>query len=109
MSYDYYTFTHSINVCVFSVALANQIGLHGRAELHDFAVGALLHDLGESEIPKPILNKTGALTAEEMEIMRSHVIRGENILLEKGQMSATRMLPVSLHDERLDGTGYPGA
>ncbi|MGH9427520.1 MAG: HD-GYP domain-containing protein [Terriglobia bacterium] len=107
MSYDYYTFTHSINVSAFTVALANEAGVTNRQELYDLATGALLHDIGKSEIPKEILNKTGPLTAEEMEVMKSHVVRGEKILQVKEGMTASRMLPVSLHHERLSGRGYP--
>ena len=100
MSYDYYTFTHSINVCVFSVALANDTGLANRSELYVLAVGTLLHDIGKSEIPKAILNKRGPLTPEEMDVMKTHVVRGEKLLAEKSHMNAVRMLPVSLHHER---------
>lgn len=109
MSYDYYTFTHSINVSAFTIALANEAGVTNRQELYDLATGALLHDIGKSEIPKEILNKTGPLTTEEMDVMKSHVVRGEKILLEKEGMTASRMLPVSLHHERLSGRGYPRA
>jgi HD-GYP domain-containing protein (c-di-GMP phosphodiesterase class II) len=109
MSYDYYTFTHSINVSTFTVALANEAGVVNRQELYDLGTGALLHDIGKSEIPKEILNKTGPLTAEEMEVMKSHVIRGEKLLGMKEGMSPSRMLPVSLHHEKLSGRGYPRA
>lgn len=109
MSYDYYTFTHSINVSTFTVALANEAGITNRQELYDLATGALLHDIGKSEIPKEILNNTGSLSADEMEVMRSHVVMGERILQDKGGMSSTRMLPVSLHHEKLNGRGYPRA
>ena len=107
MSHDYYTFTHSINVCVFTVALANQIGLDDKKDLHDLATGALLHDIGKSEIPKEILTKSGPLTPEEFEVMKTHVVLGEKILSEKSHMNAQRMLAVSLHHERADGKGYP--
>ena len=109
MSYDYYTFTHSINVSTFTVALANEVGVTNRQELYGLATGALLHDIGKSEIPKEILNKSGPLTPEEMEVMKLHVVRGENILLAKEGMTASRMLPVSLHHEKLSGRGYPRA
>jgi len=109
MSYDYYTFTHSINVSTFTVALANEAGVTNRQELYELGTGALLHDIGKSEIPKEILNKSGPLTPEEMEVMKLHVIRGENILLAKEGMTASRMLPVSLHHEKLSGRGYPRA
>jgi len=107
MSYDYYTFTHSINVSTFTVALSNEAGVTNRQELYDLATGALLHDIGKSEIPKVILNKTGPLTAEEMDVMKTHVVCGENILQVKEGMTASRMLPVSLHHEKLSGRGYP--
>lgn len=109
MSYDYYTFTHSINVSAFTIALANEAGVTNRQELYDLATGALLHDIGKSEIPKEILSKTGPLTAEEMEVMKSHVVCGETILQVKEGMTAARMLPVSLHHEKLGGRGYPRA
>lgn len=109
MSYDYYTFTHSINVSTFTVALANEVGVTHRQELYELATGALLHDIGKGEIPKEILNKTGPLTIEEMELMKSHVVRGEMILQAKEGMTASRMLPVSMHHEKLSGRGYPRA
>jgi putative nucleotidyltransferase with HDIG domain len=109
MSYDYYTFTHSINVSTFTVALANEAGITNREELYELATGALLHDIGKSEIPKELLNNTGPLGAEEMNVMRSHVVLGERILQDKPGMSSARMLPVSLHHEKLNGRGYPRA
>src|SRR5262249_4809572 len=51
MSTDYYTFTHSMNVCVFTIALASNLGVKPQHELNDLATGALLHDIGKSEIP----------------------------------------------------------
>jgi HD-GYP domain-containing protein (c-di-GMP phosphodiesterase class II) len=108
MSTDYYTYTHSINVCVFGVTLARHIGLADR-ELKEYAVGALLHDLGKAEIAKDLLTRTGPLTAEEMEDMRKHVVIGEQILRDHHDLSATAMIPVSQHHEKMDGTGYPRA
>ncbi len=107
MSTDYYTFTHSMNVCVFTIALASNLGVKSQHELNDLATGALLHDIGKSEIPKNLLNKEGALSGEEMALMKQHVILGEKILGENPGMNAARMLPVSLHHEKLDGRGYP--
>ena len=109
MSYDYYTFTHSINVSTFTVALANEAGVTNRQELYELGTGALLHDIGKSEIPKDILSKAGPLTPEEMDVMKTHVIRGEKLLVSKDGMTASRMLPVSLHHEKLNGRGYPRA
>src|SRR5690606_1196886 len=42
--YDQYTFAHSVNVCIFSVALGKKLGLT-RDMLFELGVGALMHDL----------------------------------------------------------------
>lgn len=106
MATDYYTYTHSINVCVFVVAMAHQCRVD-RADIRELAVGALLHDLGKSRVPKDLLNKTGDLTPDELEVMRKHVEWGEALLAQHTQLSPVVMLPVALHHEKLDGSGYP--
>jgi len=107
MSYDYYTYTHSLNVCVFAVALAHHIGFFSRNELNDLASGALLHDVGKSQVPKEILAKAGKLTAQEMDIVKTHVVLGEQLLADNARMTPSRILPLALHHERMDGSGYP--
>lgn len=106
MATDYYTYTHSINVCVFVVALAHQAGV-ARADIGELAVGALLHDLGKSQLPHDLLNKTTALTNEEFDVMKRHVEWGEQLVVQHGRFSPEVLLPVSLHHEKLDGSGYP--
>jgi putative nucleotidyltransferase with HDIG domain len=107
MSYDYYTFTHCVNVCVFSVALANQVGRFTREQIEALATGALMHDIGKSEIPKEILNKPGRLTAEEFDVMKQHVIFGEKIMMETHKMSPDNLVSMAQHHERTNGQGYP--
>jgi putative nucleotidyltransferase with HDIG domain len=107
MSYDYYTFTHCINVCVLSVALANQLGLSRQEDLNNLANGALLHDIGKSEIPKEILNKPGPLTADEFGIMKQHVVFGEKIITENHKLDGDSILAVAQHHEKANGKGYP--
>jgi len=107
MSTDYYTFTHSMNVCVFTIALASRVGVPLQQELNDLATGTLLHDIGKTEVPKSLLNKAGPLSPEEMAVMKQHVVWGEKILAENPRMTPARMLPVSLHHEKLNGKGYP--
>jgi len=64
-SYDYYTYTHSVNVCTIGLALAEQVGMRSQTELMDFGVGAIFHDVGKTKIPSSILRKRGPLTDEE--------------------------------------------
>jgi HD-GYP domain-containing protein (c-di-GMP phosphodiesterase class II) len=106
MTTDYYTYTHSINVCVFGVALARHAGV-SRDDIREFAVGALLHDLGKTQVPKELLTKRGPLTPDEMQAMREHVANGERLLAQHGGLSALAIVPVAQHHEKLDGSGYP--
>ena len=60
--HDFSTYVHATNVTGFAVLLAEWLGIHGRAELEEIAVGAMLHDVGKRFIPNSILNKPGCLT-----------------------------------------------
>ena len=69
--YDEYTFTHSVNVCIFSVALGKKLGF-SRLQLYDLGMTALLHDVGKARVPIEILNKTTGLDEREWRIMQGH-------------------------------------
>ena len=68
-TYDQYTTTHATNVSVLAMALAEYIGLAPR-DVREFGVAGLLHDLGKVRVPKEILIKPGALTAQEIAVLR---------------------------------------
>ncbi len=106
-SFDYYTYTHSVNVCTFAVALAQQLGFHDQQFLHELGMGALLHDVGKSRISDRILNKRGALTPIEFEIMKKHPKWGIEILNETGLVETASHYAVLQHHERGDRRGYP--
>jgi HD-GYP domain-containing protein (c-di-GMP phosphodiesterase class II) len=80
-NYDEYTLNHSVNVCILSVALGRRLGL-ARRELMELGFSAFLHDLGKVEIPDRILNKPGALDAEERTIMDQHARFGAERILQ---------------------------
>ncbi len=106
-SFDYYTYTHSVNVCTFSIALAIQCGLKDGQFLHELGVGALLHDVGKAKISERILNKRGALTPIEFEILKKHPKWGVEILGETNLIDTSCYYPVLQHHERGDRRGYP--
>src|SRR6266513_1232478 len=54
--YDEYTFTHSVNVCIFSVALGRKLGLT-KLQLYDLGMAALFHDVGKSRVPLEVLKE----------------------------------------------------
>ncbi len=106
-SYDYYTYTHSVNVATFSIALAQQVGIRNEQFLHDLGVGALLHDVGKARVPPQILNKRSSLSPHEFEVMKQHPQWGVEILSETDELGATSYYPVLQHHERGDRGGYP--
>lgn len=105
-SKDAYTFEHSV-----SVALLLMILQHHQRAPHDIVVevglGGLLHDIGKTRIPLPLLNKPGRHTAEERQQMREHVRFSQMILDENGIRSPIIRAIALQHHERYDGTGYP--
>jgi len=107
-SYDYYTYTHSVNVCTIGLALAEQVGLRSQAELMDFGVGAMFHDVGKTKIPASILRKRGPLSEQEWVEMRQHPEVGLSLLDPQSPFSQDSKAIILQHHERLDGTGYPG-
>jgi HD-GYP domain-containing protein (c-di-GMP phosphodiesterase class II) len=102
---DPYTRGHSDRVTKYSVALSTELGL-AKEEIEKIRIAAQLHDVGKIGIEDRILKKPGALTPEEFEIMKTHTIKGANILRPVQQLR--EMLPgIELHHESLDGRGYP--
>src|SRR5205814_10307716 len=69
--YDEYTFTHSVNVCIFSVALGKRLGLT-KVQLYDLGMAALFHDIGKSRVALDVLNKVSTLTDDEWRQIAAH-------------------------------------
>jgi len=102
---DHYTYGHSKKVSEYAVALSQALGLP-RDRIDTIRAAALLHDIGKVGIPDAILNKEGALTAEEWEPVKEHPQLGVEILRHVAEL--VNCLPAILHHhERYDGTGYP--
>lgn len=103
---DSFTYLHSLAVCALMVNFARNVGF-GRGDVQELGMAGLLHDVGKTAIGSAILNKPGALTPAEMEIMRTHTEAGHEILSRGVGFPAT-VLDVALHHhEKIDGTGYP--
>src|SRR5437660_1598071 len=77
--FDEYTTTHSLNVSVLTMALAEYMGLAAR-EVRTFGVAGLLHDLGKVRVPLDILNKPGKLTDEERAVIQRHPADGARLI-----------------------------
>ncbi len=96
---------HSKRVTAFTIAMARAMGLTDD-QIRVIARGAFLHDIGKMAIPDAILRKPGALTPEEVSIMREHCYRGYQMLRKIPFLREASDIVYS-HQERYDGTGYP--
>lgn len=100
-----FTASHSSGVAAIAVQLAKLSGF-SRYERRLIEIAAYLHDLGKLAIPSEIIEKRDALTEDEWFIMRSHVYHTYQAL-EPFDMLRSVSSWGSLHQERLNGTGYP--
>jgi HD-GYP domain-containing protein (c-di-GMP phosphodiesterase class II) len=103
---DEYTGAHSRQVVDLVLGVSDRMGLDARSRrVAEFT--ALLHDVGKIRIPSEIINKRGPLTPDEREIINTHTIEGEQLLLPVGGLLAEVGTIVRSCHERVDGKGYP--
>ncbi|NDV20497.1 HD domain-containing protein [Pseudodesulfovibrio sp. JC047] len=105
ISHDYKTYTHCMQVFIYSVALFQTYEMSDH-EVFEFGLGALLHDVGKAKIPKRILNKRGPLTQAEREIIKEHPVHGVSMCAHL-PMTQNTINCILFHHETLDGKGYP--
>jgi len=104
--YDNYTFTHMVNVAALSMAQARALNLDG-SMMREFGFAALMHDIGKVNTPLEVLNKPGALTADEFKQMKQHVIDGAHILRRTPETPALAPIVAFEHHLKQDLSGYP--
>ncbi len=107
--YDEYTYHHSVNVSILSIAIGQKIGLHRKA-LTELGIVALFHDIGKMEIPKEVLNKPTAFTEEEWKLIKRHPYWGMLTILKiKGldEISIRSAIVAFEHHMHMNYTGYP--
>lgn len=107
ISFNYTTYTHSVNVAVFGIALAHRLEQFTQETINTIGSGLLLHDVGKGLIDQKILNKQGPLNEKEWAIMKQHPMDGARLLRTLGQVSEQALIIVEGHHEKLDGSGYP--
>jgi putative nucleotidyltransferase with HDIG domain len=102
---DEYTGGHTYRVTAYSLMLAERLNLPA-ADVDLIRIGAPLHDIGKIGIPDSILTKPERLTPEEFEVMKTHTVKGAEIVATVPDLRP--IIPiVRSHHERWDGKGYP--
>lgn len=99
------TGAHNYRVAWIASGIGERMGVRGAA-MQSLIAGSFLHDVGKIGIPDAILLKPGKLTAEEFEIMRTHVAQGEEIVTGMGWLDGANAV-VAAHHEKWNGQGYP--
>ena len=108
-NFDEYTFNHSLNVGILSLALGQRIGLDKKS-LARLGTSGILHDIGKVEISKDLINKIQKLTDQEWETLKLHSNFGVREILKTRGLDEIAMYAVTVayqHHWNFDGTGYP--
>jgi len=106
VSYDYYTYTHSVNVSVLGLLFSRYIGLDDD-KMNDLGLGLMLHDIGKTQIAPELVNKNGKLTNDEFVQIKKHVEAGFVLLKQLGGLDDASFYAILQHHERDEGGGYP--
>lgn len=107
--YDDYTYHHSVNVSILSIAMGQKLGFSKQALL-ELGMVALFHDIGKVEVPPEVLNKPSSFTEDEWTIMKRHPIWGVRAILSmKGfdLLSIKAAIVAFEHHIYFDKKGYP--
>jgi len=107
--YDQYTYHHSVNVSILSIALGQRLGLNRKA-LTELGLVALFHDIGKIEVPTEILNKTTNFNEEEWRVVKRHPFWGVLAILKLKGIDVTSIKTAIVafeHHLNYNLTGYP--
>jgi HD-GYP domain-containing protein (c-di-GMP phosphodiesterase class II) len=101
-----HSYRHTLHVTGYAVAFAQHLGMRDEDQRR-LVRAALVHDVGKAFIPVEVLDKSGALDAEEERILAGHTRLGHDALAQQGGFPGEMLDVVLHHHEMLDGTGYP--
>ena len=104
---DIYTAGHSKRVAMYSVRLAQAMGLSEEAQTTIYQAG-LLHDIGKILTPESVLLKPKKYNRQEYNIIKNHSADGEKMVLFISSFKEYATI-IRHHHERFDGEGYPDA
>ena len=98
-------FTHAVNVCVLALVVATAENLGD--DIATLGMAALLHDVGETRLPRALLRKSNNFTDAEAGLLKQHPALGAALLAQTKGIDPSAQSIVLAHHERIDGSGYP--
>lgn len=101
-----YLLEHSLNSSILMGLFARHLGFD-RELIDELGQGGMMMDVGMATLQNSLLEKSSALNAEELSLMRTHVDYGIKLLKDANIESEVVLDVVANHHERLDGSGYP--
>jgi len=104
--YDDYTFSHSVNVAVFAIAIGRACNMT-HAHLQILGAGSLMHDLGKLQIDPAIIKKPGPLNPREFETIKKHPELGVEIARRMDDICPEIIDIIRCHHLHYDRSGYP--
>ena len=105
-NYDEYTYNHSVNVSVISLALADALALSSQEKI-EIGVAGLLHDVGKTQLALDLIRKPSGLTPEEFDEIKKHPEEGFVLLGKMSHIYPGSAHMVREHHMRFDRKGYP--
>jgi putative nucleotidyltransferase with HDIG domain len=105
-NFDEYTYNHSVNVAVISLAMADALSLSPQ-EKTEVGVAGLLHDVGKTQLALELIRKPGSLTVSEFEEIKKHPEEGFVLLGKMSHIRPSSAYIVREHHMRFDRKGYP--
>ncbi len=99
------TYTHSINVAIICGVLGSWLGF-GKSDIDTLILCGIFHDIGKLTIPVEIIDKPGPLTPDEYALVKTHALKGYN-LLQPRKLPPSIAMSAMMHHERCNGSGYP--
>ena len=97
---------HALNVCILSTAFGRYLGMDEK-KLYELALGAMLHDVGETQLPDGLMDKQQNYSQEELHLMQSHTLKGGEVLSQMDDIPDSAITIAMTHHERANGSGYP--
>lgn len=97
---------HALNVSILSAAFGRYLGMNEK-ELYELSLGAMLHDVGETQLPDGLMEKQDNYSPEELNLMQSHTMKGGELLSHLDDIPDSAITIALSHHERANGSGYP--